>query len=73
MTWEEELAANVHLFDGTKRAWSPDQVALCYRIYNGYHNDSKRDTGCGSCRKNVIANCRKIAVEFAKNNPPGNN
>ena len=62
--WEKELSENINLFDGSKRSWSPEQVAMCYRIYNGHSGDSKRDTGCGSCRKHVIANCRKIAQDF---------
>jgi hypothetical protein len=64
MNWEEELKANIHLFNRVKRNWQPDEMALAYRIYNGYNGTVLIDTGCGSCRRSVLAHCVKIAKDF---------
>lgn len=66
MTWQEELAQNIHLFDEPKKIWQPEEMALAYRIYNGHNGTVLRDTGCGSCRRSVIAHCMKIAQDFKK-------
>ena len=64
MTWEEELALNADLFESPKKTWSGEEMALAYRIYNGHHGTVLRDTGCGSCRRSVLAHCVKIAKDF---------
>ena len=66
MTWEEELKANLELFQEAKKNWSGDEMALAYRIYNGYNGTALRDSGCGSCRRSVIAHCMNIAKGFKK-------
>ena len=67
MTWEEELKANLELFQEQKKNWSGDELAMAYRIYNGFNNVHLVDTGCGSCRRSVIAHCMKIAKDFKQN------
>ena len=66
MTWEEEVKANLELFQEAKKNWNGDEMALAYRIYNGHNGTALRDTGCGSCRRSVIAHCIKIAAGFKK-------
>jgi hypothetical protein len=66
MTWQEELEQNISLFDEPKKNWSGDELALAYRIYNGYNGTYLVDTGCGSCRRSVIAHCMKIAKDSKK-------
>ena len=66
MNWEEELKANIHLFNRVKRNWQPDEMALAYRIYNGYNGTALRDTGCGSCRRSVLAHLFKLAENYQK-------
>lgn len=65
MTWQEELKANLNLFNGNKRQWQPEELAIAYKIYNGHYGTNLRDTGCGSCRRSVLAHCHKIAQKFA--------
>jgi hypothetical protein len=67
MTWQEELIQNLHLFQGPKKNWDANELAIAYRIYNGHNNTHLVDTGCGSCRRSVIAHCLKIAEGFKQN------
>ena len=46
--------------DTTKRVWQPDELAYTYRIYNLYSGENRSDTGCGSCRRSIIANVRGL-------------
>jgi len=73
MAWQDELRANLGLFNGKKRQWQPEELAIAYRVYNGYYGTALRDTGCGSCRRSVLAHCHKIAVKFASEVPPNLN
>jgi hypothetical protein len=66
--WEIDLIKNIHMFSPVKRVWQPDEMALAYRIYNGHYGTALRDTGCGSCRRSVLAHCLKI-VENYRNLP----
>ncbi len=66
MTWQEELEANINLFQEPKKNWSGDELAMAYRIYNGFNNTNLVDTGCGSCRRSVISHCLNIAKNFKK-------
>ena len=59
--WEQELRNNLHLFEPVKKVWQPDVMAIAYRVYNGHYGTALRDTGCGSCRRSVLAHCLKIA------------
>jgi hypothetical protein len=69
MTWEEELKANLTLFDGKKSVWMPDELDLAYRIWNGAHGAHfgyRVDTGCSSCRRSIVQGCVKLALQYAK-------
>jgi len=46
--------------DKTKRVWQPDELAYTYAIYNLYTGENRTDTGCGSCRRSIIANVRGL-------------
>jgi hypothetical protein len=62
--WEQELRNNLHLFEPVKKVWQPDEMAIAYRVYNGHYGTALRDTGCGSCRRSVLAHCLKIAEKY---------
>jgi hypothetical protein len=62
--WEEDLIRNINLFQPVKKTWQPQELAIAYKIYNGYTGTTLRDTGCGSCRRSVITRCIKIAEEY---------
>ena len=64
MDWKTDMAANIGLFDGKKRQWQPDEMQIAYRIYNNYYGSNVIDSGCGSCRRSVLAHCYKIAQRF---------
>lgn len=69
MTWQEELQANSHLFDGTKKFWLPEELALAYRIWNGANAENhgyREDTGCSSCRRAIVQGCVKLAQSISK-------
>jgi hypothetical protein len=66
MTWQEELIANMDLFEDVKKNWTGNELAIAYRIYNGHHGTGLIDTGCGRCRRSVISHCIHIAKEFKK-------
>ncbi len=66
MTWQEELEANLELFQEQKKNWSAEEMAMAYRIYNGHHGTVLKDSGCGACRRSVIAHCLNIAKNFKK-------
>jgi hypothetical protein len=61
----ELLAARPEWYaDTTKRIWQPDELAYTYVIYNLYYGENRRDSGCGSCRRSVIAHVRKLYENF---------
>jgi len=62
--WEEELIRNINIFAPVKKVWQPEEMAIAYRVYNGHNGTALRDTGCGSCRRSVIAHCLKIAETY---------
>ena len=67
MTWEEELKANLTLFDGKKNLWEPEELALAYRIWNGANSAQfgfRKDTGCSSCRRSIVQGCVKLAQKI---------
>ena len=70
MTWEEELKVNLHLFTGIKKYWTPEEMQMAYRVWNGAHRDQfgpRVDTGCSSCRRSIVEGCRKIAEKIERN------
>jgi hypothetical protein len=70
--WEVLLNDNLHLFKGEKRVYVPEDLKIAYQIYNGHYGKTLRDTGCGSCRRSVIAHCTKIAEDWRNSHPtPG--
>lgn len=50
---QEELLANPK-YRGIARSWTPADLALAYDLYNRIFGTTKKDTGCGSCRRQVI-------------------
>jgi type I site-specific restriction-modification system R (restriction) subunit len=54
MTPEEELLANPNWYDGRKRSWAPGDLAQAYTLYNRLFKTNKKDTGCPSCRRQVV-------------------
>jgi hypothetical protein len=73
MTWQELLAKHHTMFNGVKKVWQPEELSIAYQIYNGHYNTNLRDTGCGSCRRSVLAHCHKIATKFASEGLPNLN
>ena len=65
MTWQELLSEHHTMFNGVKKVWQPEELVIAYKIYNGHYGTNLRDTGCGSCRRSVLAHCHKIAQKFA--------
>ncbi len=54
MTPEEELLANPNWYDGRKRSWTPGDLAQAYILHNRLFKTNKKDTGCPSCRRQVV-------------------
>ncbi len=50
---QEELLANPK-YKGIARSWTPSDLALAYDLYNRIFNTNKKDSGCPSCRRQVI-------------------
>jgi hypothetical protein len=69
MTWQEELKANLHFFTGTKNYWTPEEMQMAYRIWNGANSErfgTRVDTGCSSCRRTIVQGCIKLAEQYVK-------
>ena len=69
MTWQEELQANSHLFDGKKSLWQPEELALAYKIWNAANAGThgfRIDTGCSSCRRAIVSGVVKLAQQYVK-------
>jgi hypothetical protein len=64
MTLEEHFQENGHLFEAVKRVWQPDQLAYAYLLYNLITGENRGDTGCGSCRRAVIAKVRGTYLKW---------
>jgi hypothetical protein len=62
----EAFEANGHLYTPKKRIWTADELALTYHLYNLHWNESRVDTGCGSCRRSIIAHVRKLYENYIK-------
>ena len=45
---------NINLFSFDKKSWTPQQIRICYEIYNKLTGQNKSDSGCPSCRRTVI-------------------
>ena len=69
MTWEDQLKANLHLFDGKKTVWQSEELALAYEIWNGANaakHGFRVDTGCSSCRRSIVQGVVKLALQYVK-------
>jgi hypothetical protein len=67
MTWEEKLKANLNMFDGTKKIWLPEELALAYEIWNGANGEKhgyRQDTGCSDCRRAIVKGVAKLAEQL---------
>jgi hypothetical protein len=43
------------LFKQTSRSYTNEEMATVFQLYNSYNpNAKKTDTGCGSCRRQVL-------------------
>jgi len=51
-------------FQVEKRIWQPQELQIVYTIFNLATGENRRDTGCGSCRRAVIAKVRKMYQEL---------
>jgi len=70
MTWEEELKTNLQLFTTAKNYWTPEEIQMAYRVWNGANASQfgpRVDTGCSSCRRSIVQGCRKIAEKIERN------
>jgi len=69
LAWERELVDNLALFTSDKKHWTPEELQLVYRIWNGALGEKfgyKNDTGCGSCRRDVVIGVKKFALQYVK-------
>ena len=47
--------AKEDLLKQTSRSYTPEEMAEVFHLYNLYHpTANKKDTGCGSCRRQVL-------------------
>lgn len=51
---KQKLLAMDKYFDVQQTYWAVDDVKECYELYNEINNSTLKDTGCPSCRRNVI-------------------
>lgn len=69
LAWEIELTHNIQMFTSDKKNWTPEELQMVYRIWNGAlgaKHGYKNDTGCGSCRREVVVGVRKFALQYVK-------
>jgi hypothetical protein len=69
LAWEIELTHNIELFKTDKKHWSPEELQMVYRIWNGalgQKHGYKVDKGCGSCRREVVVGVKKFALQYFK-------
>jgi hypothetical protein len=59
--WKQLLKDNLHLFAKDKRAWTPEEMDIAFHIHNMTSEVALRNTGCGSCKRSVIARCKYLA------------
>ena len=67
--WEIELTHNLEMFTSDKKHWTPEELQMAYRIWNGALGEKhgyKHDTGCGSCRRDVVTGVRRFALKYVK-------
>jgi len=50
----EELLAKSHWLDNSKSYWTEKDLKWAYSLYNRITGQNKKDTGCRSCRKQVV-------------------
>jgi hypothetical protein len=67
--WEKLLIDNIDLFVKQRKTWQPEELFIAYEVYNGHYGTKLRDTGCGACRRSVLAHCLKIAETYKQKNP----
>ncbi len=53
-------------FEGDKKIWQPEEVAVAYVIFNLETGENRVDTGCGSCRRAVVTRVKKLFLQYAK-------
>jgi hypothetical protein len=67
MTWQEELQSNLEMFTDAKKFWTPEELQMAYRIWNGANGEKfgyRQDTGCSSCRRSIVQGCIKLAQQM---------
>ena len=43
------------LLKQTSRSYTPEEMEVIFKLYNSYNPSAqKKDTGCGSCRRQVL-------------------
>ena len=60
---QQELLANPTFYDGRNRAWTPNNLAQAYDLYNRIFGTNKKDNSCPSCRRQVV---ETLKAEYAK-------
>ena len=61
------------LLKQTSRSYSPEEMATIYQLYNSYNPHAKKnDTGCGSCRRQVLNYMTAKWHELDKKQPKTN-
>lgn len=51
---KQEILQKSSWLDNTKRHWTPDELKWAYRLYNEITKSNRKDTGCRSCRKQIV-------------------
>ena len=64
---ERLLIEHASWFANIKSSFKPNEMAICYKIYNLLLGKNKSDTGCNSCRREIIGALRK-EYNLLKNN-----
>ena len=56
---EEDILAHASWLNGTKYTWNTQELYWAYSLYNALTGQKKKDTGCPSCRREVISYLKK--------------
>jgi hypothetical protein len=60
------LEENKDVFIPSKTFFTPDEMALAYRIWNTAHaikHGYRTDSGCSSCRRSIVQGVLKLVAE----------
>lgn len=63
---EKKLLANGFLLQHTNRSYAPGELSVLYRVYNDITGELKKDSGCGSCRRQVVSTLHMLYMKLIK-------